>query len=603
MAREVEPIRRADVGRRRDPAQQHRRATAAIRSRDPLMPLFSRRHIRRLGYVTAAVTAAALALTGCSDDSSPSTGGGNAGNSSITVSANTGTITENWNPFLPTALQPTLGLIYEPLYYYNLATGAEPQPMLATAFSWSADGKKLTLTARDGVKWSDGQPYTAEDIAFTFDLMRKNPAINASGIKFVSAVATDAHTAVLTFANKEFTAEADLLGNRPIIPKHIWSSIGDPGKTTNSTPIGTGPYQKKSFSPQTYVMEKNPTYWQPGKPQIQTVRYISVASNDAASAALTAGQVDWMSAFIPSLDKIIKNQKDLTYVNTPLLTASVFTCSNASLGCKGPQTDPAVRQAIYYAINREQLNKLAGSGFGATASPTMLLPDRDQKWIANPADLKAPAGPDVAKANQVLDQAGWVKGADGIRTKGGQRLSMTIQTVTGWSDFISLNDAMSQQLKAVGIEIKPGQLSYNEWNNNQVQGKFQLSLDSIGLGPSTNPYNTYNPRYTTATTAKVGESAQNSGNYARYSNPVVDKAVAAAAASNDENAQKQQYATIQKEIVRDLPYIPIYVNSMLTEFNTSRASGWPTNDNKYAVPAVWKVWDSAIVMMNLKPAK
>jgi peptide/nickel transport system substrate-binding protein len=557
---------------------------------------------RRLGLIAAAATTAALTLAGCSDSPSTKTSG-TAANTSITVAGNSGNATENWNPFLPNALQPTLGLIYEPLYFFNLATGAAPQPMLATAYKWSPDGKTLTVTTRDGVKWSDGQAFSADDVAYTFDLISKTPAINASGIKITSAVASDAHTAVLTFPQKDFAAEPDLLGNTPIIPKHVWSAISDPDKNINATPVGTGPYMKKSFTPQSYVIEKNPSYWQAGKPEIQSVRYLQLANADAASAALTAGQVDWMSAFIPSLDKIIAGKKDLAYVNTPQLTTAVYTCSNAALGCKGPQTDVAVRQAIYYAINRDQLNKLAGSGFAETASPTMLLPGRDQKWIANPADLKTPSGPDLAKANQLLDAAGWVKGADGIRSKAGQRLSMTIQTVTGWSDYISLNDTMTQELKEAGIELKPTQLAWNEWNNNEVQGKFQLSLDSIGLGPSTNPYYNYNRVFNSATTNKVGQRAGNNANYSRYSNPTVDAALATAAGTNDENVQKQQYATIQKEIVRDLPYIPIYVNSMLTEFNTSRATGWPSSDNKYAVPATWKVWDNAVVLLNLKPAK
>jgi peptide/nickel transport system substrate-binding protein len=162
---------------------------------------------------------------------------------------------------------------------------------------------------------------------------------------------------------------------------------------------------------------------------------------------------------------------------------------------------------------------------------------------------------------------------------------------------------MTQELKEVGIELKPSQLAYNEWSNNEVQGKFQLSLDSIGLGPSSNPYFTYNPHYSTSATAKVGQAAGNSGNYARYSNPAVDQAIAAAGATNDATVQKQQYAIIQQQIIKDLPYIPIYVNSTLTEFNTSRATGWPTNDNKYAFPASWKSWDNGIVLTNLTPAK
>ncbi|WP_306207739.1 ABC transporter substrate-binding protein [Actinoplanes sp. RD1] len=556
----------------------------------------------RVAGAAAIATVTLVVAAACTGGSSGRTGGGGAAGS-ITVAGNSGTVTESWNPFLPAPLQPTLGLVYEPLFFYNLATGAAPQPMLATAFAWSPDGKQLTITTRDGVQWSDGKPFTAEDVAYTFDLIRRTPAINASGVELTSAVAPDPHTAVLTFPGRQFASEPDLLGNTPIVPKHVWTTISDPGKTPNADPVGTGPYRKKSFTPQSYVIEKNPAYWQAGKPEIAEVRYLQLANADAASAALTAGQVDWMSSFIPSLDKIIAGRKDLSYVNTPLLTTSVYTCSNAALGCTGPQTDVAVRQAIFHALHRDQLNKLAGSGFAEPASATLLLPGRDRKWIADPATVTIPGSPDVAQGNRILDQAGWVKGADGIRGKDGKRLTLTIQTVTGWSDYISLNDAMTQQLREVGIELKPTQLSWNEWNNNEVRGTFQLSLDSIGLGPSANPYYIYNRLYSTATTGKVGESAGNNGNYGRYSNPAVDAALATAAGTRDENAQQRQYGIIQREIVRDLPYIPIYVNSMLTEFNTSRATGWPAENNQYAVPATWKVWDNAIVLCNLKPVK
>lgn len=552
----------------------------------------------------ATVAAVALSLTACSDNSSTGKTGASAANSSITIfNGATGTIVENWNPFSPNFLQPTNGLIYEPLYYYNFATQAMPAPILATGYTWDAKGTQLTITTRDGVKWSDGQPFTAKDVAYTFDLIRRTPAINATGLKITSAEAKDDHTAVLTFPKPSFTDEAAIVGNTPIIAEHVWSTISDPAKNINQNPVGTGPYKVKTFSAQSYVMEKNANYWQAGKPEIQNVRYIALATADAASASLIAGQVDWMSAFLPGLDQLLKNQKNLTYVNTPALTTSIFTCAGADYGCKGPQTDPAVRQAIYYALNRDQLNKLAGGGFAQTGSPTMLLPERDKDWIADQANLTTPGGPDVAKANQILDAAGWVKGGDGIRSKGGQRASMTIQTVTGWSDYISLNDAMTQELKEVGIELKPTQLAWQEWNNNQIQGKYQLSLDSIGLGASTNPYFTYQPKYGSATTSKVGTPAGLSGNYARYKNAKVDAAIAVAAATNDEATQKAQYAIIQQEVVKDLPYIPIYVNSMLTEFNTSHATGWPSNDNKYALPASWKQWDNGIVLLNLKPAK
>ncbi|MGO2541277.1 MAG: ABC transporter substrate-binding protein [Specibacter sp.] len=558
---------------------------------------------RRLAMaVVAAAAASVLALSGCSSDAGGSNGASGSGQSAVTVfNGATGAISENWNPFSPTMLQPTQGIIYEPLYYYNLAAESDPQPLLATDYSWNADGTELTITNREGVKWSDGEPLTAKDVAYTFNLIHDNPALNTSGLN-ATAKATDEVTTVLTFEETSFMQEPQILGNQAIIPEHIWSKIADPTTTINENPVGTGAYMVKSFNAQSYVLEKNPNYWEAGKPEIESVQYISLATADAASAALMAGKVDWMSSFLPNLKEMIGDQKNLSYVNTPVMTTSLFTCANAALGCVGPQTDVAVRQAIFHAMDRTQLNKLAGGDFAAPASPTLLLPDRDKKWIANPDDVEVPQTADVAKAGTILEEAGYAKGSDGIYAKDGKRVSLTVQVVAGWSDYISAVQVLTSQLKEAGIELKSTQLSYNEWSSNQTKGTFELTLDSIGLGASDNPYYTYQPRFNSSTSAKVGEDASTGGNYARYDNKTVDAELAKAAATEDEAVQKAAYATIQKEVVRDLPYIPIYVNSTLSEFNTDHATGWPTNDDKYAFPASWKSWDNGMVLKSLTPA-
>lgn len=177
---------------------------------------------------------------------------------------------------------------------------------------------------------------------------------------------------------------------------------------------------------------------------------------------------------------------------------------------------------------------------------------------------------------------------------------MTIQTVAGWSDYILINDTLKQQLKPLGIEIVSSQMAWNQWNENEQKGNYQLSLDSLGLGVTSDPYYTYNPRYTTDNMVKVGDTSGGQ-NYARYSNPVVDKAVANAAATEDEGERKAQYAIVQQEIANDVPYIPVYINSMLTEFNDSKVTGWPTEDNMYALPAAWKAWDMGIILQHLEP--
>lgn len=557
------------------------------------------RRSRTLALLTA-VLAGAGTLAACGDTGGAAKPKAGAGESRITVfNGATGDAAENFNPFSPTALQPARGIIYETLFYYNLMSSGEPKPMLATAYKWNATGTELTVTTREGVKWSDGTPFSAADVAFTFNLIAKTPSINTNGLA-ATAKATGPNTAVLTFKQTSFVSGPNVLGNTAIVPEHLWKSK-DPATDINRNPVGTGPYTVASFTPQSFEMKRNPGYWLQGKPEIEKVRFITLASADAASGALLKGDVDWMSSFLPGIDQLLKGKKDLSWVNTPALTTSLFACSNAALGCKGPQTDVAVRQAIYHALDREQLNKLAFSNVAGVASPTLLVPDRDEKWMSPKVDKTVPQQPDTAKSESILQAAGWVKGADGVYAKNGQRLSMTIQVVSGWSDYISAIDAMTQQLRKAGMEIKSTQISSNEWNNRESKGTYQLSLNSLGLGPSTDPYFTYEGKYWSKNTAEVGKSA--SANQARYANPAVDAAIAAASKTDDEAAKKKQYEVIQENIARDLPYIPVVLNSTLTEFNTSRVTGWPTKENLYAFPATWKAWDNGIVLQNLTPVK
>jgi len=247
--------------------------------------------------VVAAVAAVALITSGCGDSPRPAKSG-NAANSSITIfNGSTGTIVENWNPFSPTFLQPTEGVIYEPLYWYNLATQAAPKPMLATAYKWSPDGKQLTITTRTGVTWTDGQPFSAKDVAYTFDLIRRTKAINATGLQITSAQATDDHTVVLTFPEKSFTAEASIIGNTPIIAEHIWSKISDPAKSINPQPVGTGPYKLVSTDVQQKSWDLRPDWWAATTgfrplPQIQRLTFLPGMNEITMAQMLIANQID-----------------------------------------------------------------------------------------------------------------------------------------------------------------------------------------------------------------------------------------------------------------------------------------------------------------------
>ncbi len=544
------------------------------------------------------IAAGVLALTGCAPGGGGNGGGGAGGNAGqvVVYTGVTGDFAENFNPFIAGALQSTLGVIYEPLFYYNIVSGAEPEPLLGESYEFNEDGSVLTVTTREGVTWSDGEPFTAADVAYTFNLIKETPAFNTAGFDG-EVEQPDENTVVFTFDGPSYTDAVSYLGNTAIVPEHIWSEWDDPTTNQNTEPVGTGAFALEEFSTQNYVLAANEDYWG-GRPAMDTVRYISLTGNQSATDTLISGQIDWAGIFLPDIDTVFSGTP-LEYTNTPLNQTSFFTCSSVELGCEGPQTDPAVRQAIYHALNRDQLNELAFSSYNGTMSPTFALLDRDEQYIADEYSEPVPGSADVEAAVAALEGAGYTRGSDGIYEKDGVRVSLTVQVVTGWTDYIAAIDAAGQQLLEAGIELKPAQVSYQEWTNNKVQGTFELSLDSLGQGVAADPYYLYLNHYHSENTAPVGETSNR--NYVRYANPTVDAALEAASQTQDVAVKAEQYGIVQGEIVRDMPYIPILVNSALSIYNTAKADGWPTEDDLYAYPRPDRSWDNGIVLKTITP--
>jgi peptide/nickel transport system substrate-binding protein len=558
-------------------------------------------HKRGLLAVTAIAAAAALALSGCSGSSAPKSGG----TTSVTLfNGSVGNFTENFNPWLTTGaeLQPTQGTIYETLFFYNMARQQKPVPLLGSSYSWNSDGTQLTINVRQGVKWSNGKPLTAGDVAWTLNHYESTPALNTLGQTWTTT--QNGNKVVLTFPSTSFTLEPQILGYIAIVPKSIWSKIPNVLNTTNTHPVGSGPYMLKTFTPQSYTLVKNPNYWGTGAdaPAIDQVRFISLANADAATSALESGDVDWMGSYLPTLKQIVADHKNVSYVNTADSTTSVFTCSNAALGCTGPQTDAAVRQAIYYAMDRGQLNTQALNGFGEVGSPTLLVPAVNKAFVSDPANATLPQTADVAKAKSILEADGWKVPATGFATKNGKQLALTINVVSGWTDYDTNCTLLKGQLAKIGINLTVNQVAQNAWSSAETSGKFELSLNSVNPGASSSPYYIYNNYLSTAATAKVGSSAAT--NTTRFSDPAIDATLSTIAHTNpsDTATLLPLYGSIQTALVQDMPIIPIYVNQALTEFNTKEATGWPTAKNLYAFPEPWKAWDNGIVLKTIRPA-
>src|SRR5215469_3520468 len=217
---------------------------------------------RRLVAVAAAgLLAAGLAACGSSPSSSS---GSSTGATTLTMeSSPETTITQDFNPFVPTAAPQGMGatgLIYEPLLQFDLAAPPKFYPWLATSYQWSNGGKSVTFAIRQGVKWNNGTPMTPADVAFTYDLMKKNASINSGGLT-ISTVSTSGNNVTLTFPTCQSTNPEEIAGVA-IVPQAEWGKAGNPGTYTAAHPVGTGPYMLGTFTPQGFTLVKNPHYWQ-----------------------------------------------------------------------------------------------------------------------------------------------------------------------------------------------------------------------------------------------------------------------------------------------------------------------------------------------------
>lgn len=543
------------------------------------------------GLAVVAVVAAGCGSSGTSSDQSP------------TLVAYTGQSTDyqiNFNPFAPTNIGGT-GTIFQTLFFYNIVRDDEPAPRLGQQFSWNADGTQLSITLRDGVSWSDGEKFTAEDVVFTLDMITKNKGMNSGNYSGRATATDDTHVSI-AFDQPSFVDGPTVLGKTYIVPRHKWADLADPAVAVLKDPVGTGPYLLEEFKPQAYTLKANPSYWG-GEPAVKKIRYLALSGNQAGATALKSGQIDWQTGPVPDVKDVEKNYPGYRSVVTPVNQIVLDTCSNAALGCTGPQTDPAVRQAIYYALDRTQLNALAFENTASEVSPSFMLPERDQQLISGKLQNRvAPMQPDLAKAQQLLDGAGYVKGSDGLYTKGGKPLSLTVKTVAGWTDYITAVNTMTQQLKQVGITLAPQQLSWNEFVDVKDRGDYQLIIDSLYQGPAPDPYYLYSYFFSTAQTAKVG--AKPGANISRFSDPRVDQALDALKHVNptDTAARQPHLETIQTRIEQAMPYIPVVTQGTISVYHSAKFTGWPTEDDLYAFPAVWAHPDQAEVYLRLKPA-
>jgi len=504
----------------------------------------------------------------------------------------------NFNPLLAegSVRFPTLAGIYEPLIIYNTMKG-EYVPWLATKFEWSDENKKLTFTTRSEVKWSDGQPFSAKDVAFTFGLLKKFPALDLSGVwKFLDSVeATDESTVVFSF-QRPFVPGLSYIGHQPIVPEHKWKDVADPVTYTNENPVATGPFTEvKTFQNQVYELGKNPHYWQKGKPYVDGLRFPAYPGNDQANLALINGEVDWAGNFVPDIDKTyVAKDPENNHYWFPLVGGTVTLYPNHT---KAPFNDVKLRKAISMAIDRAQIAKIAVNGYTVGADATG-LDDAYARWRNEKAVAAGDwTNYDVAKANALLDEAGYTKGPDGIRAKNGKPLRFDINVVTGWSDWVRAVQIVTQNLKQVGIEATLKTYDFSAFFEALQKGTFDMSMGWTNTEPT--PFNFYRDLMGTEFVKPAGEVTAR--NWHRFGAKEADPLFRQFESASDPAEQKRIIDELQMIFVQQAPVIPLFKNPSWGEYSTKRFVGWPSKENPYAKLSPNNPPDYLLVLTEIKP--
>jgi peptide/nickel transport system substrate-binding protein len=544
--------------------------------------------IRLAAALTAGATLIAGAASGCTSSSGTSTAGGSSLSSAVKyggVLRVTGSdpMPDNFNPLDPAGTSGTASgtgsVLYEPLIYDNSDTG-KLTDMLATGYQWSNRNKTLTFTIRQGVKWSDGTPFSAADVAFTFNLLKKYPALDGNGFwktTLSSVTAPSSDTVVFQFSAPYTVLFTQIVGQE-IIPEHIWSKITNPVTYTNPDPVGTGPFLLKSYGPSNVIYVKNPHYWMPGRPYIAGIDYEGIESDSTEELQLLDGSLDYAYDALTDPEKtFVAADPSTNHYWWPVGDLN-FLYFNTTMA---PFNTAYFRQAVAMTINDNVVAERAY--FGAIppangAEETGVTNGQVNEWI--PSSLtNLEWSYDPAAALKLLESHGYKLVGGSLEAPGGKVLpTFSLLIGTGWTDFISMAQTISQELLQLGIHTTLDEQPYSTYAANSEDGNYQLMI-SWGNGSGPTPYYMYYYLLSPNESAPIGKDAAT--NWERYTNPAVTAALTQYSKTSDLADQKEDILQIEKNVLENVPVVALTGRPNFGDYSTREFTGFPSASDPY----------------------
>lgn len=510
--------------------------------------------------------------------------------------------------------------IYEFLFYYNHNTG-EIIPWLATDFSYNPDYTEITIKLRPGVTWSDGQPFSSEDVKFTLELIKKTDTMVFSAemkdwVKQIDAVDPQTLKITLNKPNPRwaffYLAENSEI-NVAILPKHIWEGQ-DPTAFSNfdlekGWPVGTGPFRVVAASAQRLVFDRRDDWWASKTgfaPAPKMERLLRIPGGDQASVTrlFAQGEIDFGGPLIKGdFDAAKRRNPYLVSWNETGPTWGTADACTYILGLNNkvkPFDNPDVRWAINYAIDRRQVIKLSVED----STIPMYLPlssfgnvERYTAKVQDLIDASGVANPNPDKVVELMTRAGFKKDAEGFWVDAqGNRVVMTISTTGGRRP---LGPPVAQQLRAAGFDA-----IHKHDETAQIVNGIRDGSESAWVEPhcgaAQEPFPTFS-HFMTKYSAPIGKITRYRWGNSRYENPEYDAILAqmeAMAPSPDDPKYTGLFRDAVKIWLRDLPEIVISEERHVWTYNTRCWTGWPSAKNPYIAPYdVWGAFMLAVVRL------
>jgi peptide/nickel transport system substrate-binding protein len=431
--------------------------------------------------------------------------------------------------------------------------GWEPQPYLAETWEVSDDGLSVTMNLVKGATFHDGTPITSEDVAFSIKTVQENHPFKSMFEPVTEVETPDANTAIIKLSKPHpallLAMSSQLLS---IIPKHIYGDGQDPKDhpANSENVVGSGPFKLVEFKPGEHViLERYDGYFVEGMPYLDRIVMRILPDQSTRAIALESGELQ-LSGYESNPRNIVRLKKNEALNVNADGYAAIGPINWLAFNTKADKvSDPRVRQAIAYAVDRDFINKALNLGT-APAALTGIHPG--SPFYDNTVE---PYNIDLDKANALLDEAGYPAGADGTR------FSLTVDY--GWPDMKPYAEYMKPQLKKIGIDVSVrSSADFPTWAKRISTWDFDMTMDNVfNWGdPVIGVHRTYS-----SDNIKEGVIWSNTQQYA---NARVDELMEMAGSTNDAAKRKELYAEFQQIIANELPLYPLWASPYHTVSST-----------------------------------